>query len=69
MSHKIRASKIRYLKSIAFSQGYTIQSLADKLGIERSQLSRFFSGGHNPTFDFLLRVCKELNIEIEFKEK
>ncbi|MDR1564244.1 MAG: helix-turn-helix transcriptional regulator [Oscillospiraceae bacterium] len=51
-------------------QGLTQEALAERTGIQRSNISRLESGNYNPSVDFLTRIAQGLGLElhIEFRE-
>jgi transcriptional regulator with XRE-family HTH domain len=49
------------------AKGLTQAQLAEMLQTHRSNISRFESGGHNPSLDFLLRVAAVLELELDLK--
>lgn len=60
----VKARKMKHL---------TQEELANKLNIARSNISRFESGGYNPTIDMLVKMAEcldmDLNIELGMREK
>lgn len=50
-----------YWRMAAFTR---LSNLADHVGVERSTISRFFSGKQIPTFDITLRICRSLSFNI-----
>jgi ribosome-binding protein aMBF1 (putative translation factor) len=40
------------------------QELAEKIGTQKSNISRFESGDYNPSLDFLVKIAKGLGKEI-----
>ncbi len=53
------------LKTFRKSQGLTQNEFADKLGIERSNISRYENGDTLPSIEIFLEMCNILNIDIE----
>lgn len=45
-------------------QGLTQEELADKTGIQRSNISRLESGNYNPSLDFLARLAQGLGMDL-----
>lgn len=46
-------------------QGYTQQSLADKISIHVSQIKRYESGTAQPTLDTLVKIAKALHVSLD----
>jgi len=57
LGEKIR--KIRHDKCLS------LQEVADKIGKDRQSIQRLEKGGFNPSYVYLLEVCKGLEIEIK----
>ncbi len=53
------------LKTFRKSQGLTQNEFADKLGIERSNISRYENGDTLPSIEVFLEICNILNTDIE----
>lgn len=53
------------LKTIRKSQGLTQDEFANKLNIERSNISRYENGETLPTIETFLEICNILKIDIE----
>lgn len=53
------------LKTFRKSHGLTQNEFADKLGIERSNISRYENGDTLPSIETFLEMCNILNIDIE----
>ena len=53
------------LKVFRKSQGLTQNEFADKLGVERSNISRYENGETLPSIETFLEMCNILNIDIE----
>ena len=51
-------------KKIRLSKGLTVQELAWRCDIERSNMSRIESGRSNLTVKTLCLICRALNIEL-----
>lgn len=45
-------------------QGLSQVELADKIGKNQSSINRFENGNINPTYLYLLEICKGLNIPL-----
>ena len=52
------------IKKIRLSKGLTVQELAWRCDIERSNMSRIESGRSNMTVKTLCLICRALNIEL-----
>ena len=50
------------IKEIAKEKGYTITSLAEKIGMSQVSLSRIING--NPTAETLLKISHALDVDI-----
>jgi len=67
---KIQSEKIlvKKLAEARIEQNLTQQDLAEKAGVKQSHLSRFESGKHTPSWDFVHRVAyglgKTIHIEV-----
>ena len=47
----------------------TQAELAEKIGTQKSNISRFESGNQNPSLDFIIKVAKELGKEVHIQLK
>lgn len=50
------------LKRIRREQGFTMQSLADKLAVSREMVTRWESGKENLTLGTVERICSALGV-------
>lgn len=57
------------LKDQRKKMNLTQEQLADKCGFDRTYISLLERGKRNPTYLNLLKLCKALNIDIEFLPK
>lgn len=57
------------LREVRKSQGMTQESLADRVGTKKSNISRLESGRYNPSLDFLVKVAGGLGKQIQVKVK
>ena len=57
------------LRSVRKAQGMTQESLAERVGTKKSNISRFESGRYNPSLDFLVKVADGLGKQIQIKVK
>ena len=55
------------LRRVRKAQGMTQESLAERVGTKKSNISRLESGRYNPSLDFLEKVAGGLGREIEVK--
>ena len=51
------------LKRIRREQGFTMQSLADKLAVSREMVTRWESGKENLTLGTVERICSALDVQ------
>jgi len=49
------------IKDVIYEQGYSIKSLADKMGMTRENLSRIISNPSSPTLE---KLSEELNVPV-----
>ncbi len=56
----------RQLKKIIFEKGLTQQDLADKLNIARPLISRWITGGRNPSAKSLKKLSLVLNVPVDY---
>lgn len=59
---------LKYIKYLRLKHNYTQQQLADKVGIERCNLSRLERGG-NPTLDTLIKIITIFDEQIHISPK
>lgn len=57
------------LREVRKSQGMTQESLAERVGTKKSNISRLESGRYNPSLDFLVKVAGGLGRQIQVKVK
>ncbi len=57
----LRAGIARQMKDARQEQQLTQQSLAERAGTKKSNISRMESGRYNPTLDFLVKVAESMN--------
>lgn len=55
---------ISQIIKVRSEQGLTQEELAEKTGIQRSNISRLESGNYNPSLEFLSRVARGLGMEL-----
>ena len=64
-SEQARRDMARQLKAARKSQNLTQQSLADRAGTKKSNISRLESGNYNPSLDFLVKVAESMGKKVE----
>lgn len=64
-----REEVAQQLREVRKSQGMTQESLADRVGTKKSNISRLESGRYNPSLDFLAKVAGGLGKQIQVKVK
>ena len=52
------------LRAARLAQNLTQQALADRVGTQRSNISRMESGKYNPSLDFLVKVADSMNLQL-----
>jgi len=57
------------LKNIAEDKGITQQQIADKTGLHRSSIARFFQAKFKPGLDVFLEIAKAVNVNFFFEDK
>ena len=57
------------LRSVRKAQGMTQESLAERVGTKKSNISRLESGRYNPSLEFLVKVADGLGKQIQIKVK
>ena len=64
-----REEVAQQLREVRKSQGMTQESLADRVGTKKSNISRLESGRYNTSLDFLVKVAGGLGKQIQVKVK
>lgn len=66
---KSRQEVVAELRRIRLSQEVTQQELAERMGTQKSNISRLESGRYNPSLDFLIRSfeCLDKTISLHVK--
>ena len=64
-----REEVAQQLREVRKSQGMTQESLADRVGTKKSNISRLESGRYNPSLDFLVKGAGGLGKQIQVKVK
>lgn len=57
------------LKEVAEQKGITHQSIADKTGLIRSNVSRFFGLSYTPSLSMFLLIAKAIGVNFFFEDK
>ena len=68
-TNAMREEVAQQLREVRKSQGMTQESLADRVGTKKSNISRLESGRYNPSLDFLVKVAGGLGKQIQVKVK
>ncbi|MFA6150521.1 MAG: helix-turn-helix transcriptional regulator [Chitinophagaceae bacterium] len=53
------------VRTVRQNKGLSLQDVADKIGKDRQSIQRLEKGGFNPSYIYLLEVCKGLEVEIK----
>lgn len=64
-----RFEVVRQLKDARKSQDITQETLAERVGTKKSNISRLESGRYNPSLDFLVKVADGLGKRLEIRVK
>lgn len=64
-----RYEVVEQLKKARKEQNITQQMLAERVGTQKSNISRLESGNYNPSLDFLIKVADCLDKEIQILVK
>lgn len=64
---KPRYDVISQIIAARAEQNLTQQELAERIGTQKSNISRLESGAYNPSLDFLSKVAKSLGKEIHIE--
>lgn len=62
-----RYDVVEQLKAARKEQHVTQETLAERVGTKKSNISRFESGKYNPSIDFLIKVAESLGKQIILK--
>ena len=54
------------LRSTRIARGFTLQEVADSIGITLRSIQRYESGGSEPAFDYLVKLADLLNVPTDF---
>ena len=63
----LRKQLIDQIIAARTEKGITQSQLAEMLGTQRSNISRFEKGDHNPSVDLLLKIATVLKIDLNFQ--
>lgn len=64
-----RKMLIEYLRQYARDQGISIQQIADRTGLQRSNISRVLAGRYSPTLDTFLKIAGALDLHIDISTR
>ncbi|MFA6152874.1 MAG: helix-turn-helix transcriptional regulator [Chitinophagaceae bacterium] len=53
------------VRTVRQNKGLSLQDVADKIGKDRQSIQRLEKGGFNPSYIYLLEICKGLEVEIK----
>jgi putative transcriptional regulator len=53
------------VRSIRQSKALSLQDVADKIDKDRQSIQKLEKGGFNPSYIYLLEICKGLEIDIK----
>lgn len=53
------------VRRIRQTKGLSMQEVADKIGKDNQSIQRLEKGGVNPTYVYLLEICKGLEVDIK----
>ena len=62
-----RYEVVEQLKSARKAQNVTQEVLAERVGTQKSNISRFESGRYNHSLDFLIKVADSLGKQIQIR--
>ncbi len=63
-SQRVRMDTAKQLKEARQSMNLTQETVAERSGTKKSNISRMESGNYNPTLDFLVKVAESMDKEI-----
>ena len=64
--NNVRKSLVREYIYLRKLKGLTQAEVAERAGISRTNVSRFESGGYNPTLEMLVNLATAMDLEILF---
>ena len=59
---------VKYLYEYSIHKNITQQQIAQKIGIERSNVCRIFSAKYKPSFPLILNIANALGLKMTFEE-
>lgn len=67
LNQNVRAEFAKQMRDARLSQHLSQQSLAERVGTHRSNISRMESGRYNPSLDFMVRVAQCMDHEVSIR--
>ena len=64
MQNNVRKSLVREYTYLRKLKGLTQAEVAERAGISRTNVTRFESGGYNPTLEMLLKLATAMDLDI-----
>lgn len=64
MQNNVRKSLVREYTYLRKLKGLTQAEVAERAGISRTNISRFESGGYNPTLEMLVKLATAMDLDI-----
>lgn len=64
VQNNIRKSLVREYTYLRKAKGLTQAEVAERAGISRTNVSRFESGGYNPTLEMLVKLATAMDLDI-----
>ena len=64
IQNNVRKSLVREYIYLRKLKGLTQAEVAERAGISRTNVSRFESGGYNPTLEMLVKLATAMDLEI-----
>lgn len=64
MQNNVRKSVVREYIYLRKLKGLTQAEVAERAGISRTNISRFESGGYNPTLEMLVKLAAAMDLDI-----
>lgn len=64
MQKNVRKSLVREYTYLRKLKGLTQAEVAERAGISRTNVSRFESGGYNPTLEMLVKLATAMDLDI-----
>lgn len=66
-SQDVRMDMARQMKAARVGMHLTQQTVAERAGTKKSNISRMESGNYNPTLDFLVKVAESMDKKISIR--